>query len=110
MRATFAIFLIAQLAAQQTSTPENPPGFQKGTAATFQVTTNLVVVNVTAKDKNGNPLEGLKASDFTVTEDGKPQQIGVFEYQRLEDATLPAPTPSAPEASPASVPTTPAPK
>jgi len=104
MRATFAIFLIAQLAAQQqTSTPENPPGFRKGTDVTFQVTTNLVVVNVTAKDKNGNPLEGLKASDFTVMEDGKPQQIGVFEYQRLEDTTLPAPTPSVPEATAAPV-------
>jgi len=110
MRATFAIFLIAQLSAapQQTPTPENPPGFRKGTDVTFQVTTNLVVVNVTAKDKNGNPLEGLKASDFTVTEDGKPQQIGVFEYQRLEDATLPAPAPAAPEVTTASVPAPPA--
>ena len=76
MRATFAIFLIAQLSAaqQQTPTPENPPGFRKGTDVTFQVTTNLVVVNVTAKDKNGNPLEGLKPSDFTVTEDGNPSR------------------------------------
>ncbi|MBZ5675314.1 MAG: VWA domain-containing protein [Acidobacteriia bacterium] len=110
MRATFAIFLIAQLSAapQQTATPENAPGFRKGTDVTFQVTTNLVVVNVTAKDKNGNPLEGLKASDFTVTEDGKPQQIGVFEYQRLEDVALAAATPAVPAAAAAAVPASPA--
>ena len=28
---------------------------------------------------------------LTVTEDGKPQHIRVFEYQRLEDAELPPP-------------------
>lgn len=56
----------------------------------FETTTRLVVINVSAKDKNG-PLEGLRASDFTVTEDGKPQQIKVFEYQRLEDTVLPPP-------------------
>ena len=39
----------------------------------------------------------LKASDFTVTEDGKTQQIKVFEFQRLEEAPMPAP-----EAAPAS--------
>ena len=49
----------------------------------------LVVVNVSAKDKSGKPIEGLKASDFTVTEDGKPQKISVFEFQRLEEAAAP---------------------
>jgi len=66
---------------------EAPPLPQ--TAARFAVTTQLVVVNVSARDKNGNALEDLKASDFIVTEDGKPQQIRVFEYQRLEDQILP---------------------
>jgi VWFA-related protein len=57
----------------------------------FQSTTQLVVVNVAAKTKSGEPLENLKASDFTVTEDGKAQQIRVFEYQRLVGDPLPAP-------------------
>ena len=66
--------------AQQARRPQPKDGVK------FESTTQLVVVNVSVKDKNGKPLEGLKASDFTVTEDGKPQQIKVFEYQRLEDA------------------------
>jgi VWFA-related protein len=56
----------------------------------ISTTTQLVIVNVSAKDKSGNPIDGLKATDFTVTEDGKVQQLQVFEYQHLEDAALPA--------------------
>ncbi|HLK70142.1 MAG TPA: VWA domain-containing protein [Bryobacteraceae bacterium] len=54
----------------------------------FESTSQLVIVNVSAKSKNGEILDGLKASDFTITEDGKAQQIKVFEYQRLEDAIV----------------------
>ena len=44
-----------------------------------------------AKDKNGKAVEGLKPEDFTVLEDGKPQKISVFEYQRI--STDPEPPP-----------------
>src|SRR5271167_830955 len=50
---------------------------------TFTARSSLVVVDVTVRDKNGNAIEGLKQSDFAVTEDGKPQKIAVFEYQNL---------------------------
>ena len=65
----------------------------------FETTTRLVIVNVSVKDKNGNPVEHLKPADFTITEDGKAQQIKVFEFQKLEDAALPEPalTPRPPE-------------
>ncbi len=76
MRPLLIAFLIAGIAAAQTPVK-------------FQSTTQLVVVNVSAKTKSGEPLENLKASDFAVTEDGKPQQIKVFEFQRLEDAVTP---------------------
>ncbi len=51
-------------------------------AVTFKANTNLVIVDVTAKDKAGMAIEGLKAEDFTVLEDGKPQKISVFEFQK----------------------------
>jgi VWFA-related protein len=58
--------------------------------ATFQANTQLVVETVSIKDKSGNPIEGLKAEDFTVTEDGAPQTIKFFEYQKLPTAPLPS--------------------
>jgi VWFA-related protein len=63
--------------------------------ATFQSSTQLVVETVTVKDKNGNPVEGLTAKDFTVTEDGAPQTIRFFEFQKLDQPpdALPAPPP-----------------
>jgi VWFA-related protein len=66
---------------------------------TVKVDTQLVVQTVTVKDNAGKTIEGLTASDFTVTEDGVPQTISVFEFQRLEDT--PAAQPAAPiQASP----------
>ncbi|MGA2267266.1 MAG: VWA domain-containing protein [Bryobacteraceae bacterium] len=99
MRSIITAFLIGQLA---TAAQQNAVVTPK-TTVTFEATAQLVVVNISAKDKNGNPIDGLKASDFTVTEDGKPQQIRVFEYQRLEDTVLAAPglTPRGPESAPA---------
>src|ERR1035441_2486893 len=95
MRTFIAIVLIAQVAAygQQPGAPSVPKGTYK-----FEVNSQLVVVNVSAKDKNGAPLEGLKPADFTITEDGKAQQVKVFESQRLEEAPEPTP-PAAPGAA-----------
>lgn len=50
---------------------------------TFTSNSNLVIVDITAKDKSGKPVEGLRAEDFTVLEDNKPQKISVFEYQHI---------------------------
>jgi VWFA-related protein len=57
---------------------------------TFRANTNLVIVNVAVKDKNGKAIEDLKKDQFTLLEDGKPQQISVFELEHLNGETLPA--------------------
>ncbi len=88
MRSLIAIALIAQFGAY--GQQETAAGVPKGTFK-FEVNSQLVVVNVSAKDKNGAPLDGLTSNDFTVTEDGKTQQIKVFEFQRLAEAPMPAP-------------------
>jgi VWFA-related protein len=43
-----------------------------------QVETSLVVCNALVFDAQGHQVQGLKQSDFLVTEDGKPQQVGTF--------------------------------
>ena len=72
-----ALLGAALLHAQQAQQPRQPA------APTFSATTKLVVETVTVKDRNGNPVEGLTAKDFVVTEDGQPQDIAFVEFQRL---------------------------
>jgi VWFA-related protein len=60
------------LGAQSIQEPEQVPGL------TIRVASRLVLVDVVVTDKHGQPVPGLKPSDFTVTEKGKPQKISVF--------------------------------
>jgi hypothetical protein len=97
-------------AAQQKSAAKSGAPQKKGTASapgakkvySFTDTVQLVVVDVFAKDKNGNPVPDMKAADFAITEDGKPQIIKVCEYQELQTApvTEAPPTPTALAARP----------
>ena len=57
--------------------------------AQFKAESNLVIVDMYARDKSGRPVTNLKKEDFAVTEDGKPQTIAVFELQKLEGELLP---------------------
>jgi VWFA-related protein len=43
-----------------------------------EIQVNVVNLDVFVSDKQGKPLEGLRAEDFTVTEDGKPVKITNF--------------------------------
>jgi len=84
-----AIFTIAAMASAQ-QVGENKTS---GDTPTFSITRQLKIETVLVKDKNGNPVEGLTAKDFTVTEDGAPQEIKFFEYQRLEEILNAEPLP-----------------
>jgi len=48
---------------------------------TLRTNTRLVVVDVVATDSKGQPVTDLKAADFTVLEDGKPQKISGFNFE-----------------------------
>jgi VWFA-related protein len=54
---------------------------------TLRTNTRLVVVDVVAADSKGQPVPDLKASDFTLLEDGKPQKISGFNFEH-SGATL----------------------
>src|ERR1017187_2323001 len=51
---------------------------------TFRVQTDLVLVNVTVRDKNGNLIRGLKPEDFTILEDNKPQTVVSFDVENID--------------------------
>jgi VWFA-related protein len=50
----------------------------------FHAETDVVLVNVTVRDKNGKFVPGLKAEDFTILEDNKPQKIVSFDVENVD--------------------------
>lgn len=84
----FSIALLAtagNVRAQSNSVPtpqENAPKtetvYQSQTV--LRATTRLVVLDVVALDEKGQPIPDLKADNFTVLEDGKPQQVRDFSF------------------------------
>src|SRR4029450_7013939 len=65
-------------AAPTPATPAQAGPAGQGPAATPSFPTQLeqVVVDVVVTDKKGVPIQGLKSSDMTVTEDGVRQDAG----------------------------------
>src|SRR5215475_1892700 len=47
-------------------------------------TVRRVIVDVVVTDSTAKPVAGLTANDFSVTEDGKPQQILTFDKHTLD--------------------------
>jgi VWFA-related protein len=52
---------------------------QKRPPGTVRVETRLVLVDVVVADKKGNAVTGLRQEDFVVREDGRAQEVAVFE-------------------------------
>jgi TonB family protein len=69
--------MVAAQQASSTSAEATP-------TARLSTTTGLVIEAVTVTDANGKTIEGLSANDFAITEDGAPQRIMVFEFQKLD--------------------------
>ncbi|HEY1758988.1 MAG TPA: VWA domain-containing protein [Bryobacteraceae bacterium] len=83
----------AQTKAAQTKTTAKAaaPAAAEDKPLIFTTGSRLVVVDVTVKDKSGHTINGLKASDFAVTEDGQKQKVEVFEPQVLTMEPEPPP-------------------
>ena len=63
---------------------------------TLKASAHLVLVDVVVTDKSGQPVQNLKQSDFSVSEDKTPQTISNFEEHSGPAATLPPPLPLPP--------------
>ncbi len=64
--------------AQEAPQPPQQPQYR------MHVTSELVLVNVVARDKHGNLIRDLKREDFTLTEDGKRQDISTFDFENVD--------------------------
>src|SRR5580692_3963133 len=84
---------IPAVAALMAMGQQRPP--QSAPTTKFTINSNLVIVDLTVKDKNGKAIEGLTKDDLVVLEDNKPQTITFFEPQKLTlDPEPPDPPPS----------------
>jgi VWFA-related protein len=78
----FTAFLFVTLTSAQTPQPAQPAATQQPAPSgvtTLKAGTQLVIVDVVVTDKNQKPIHGLKASDFTLTEENVPQVVKNFE-------------------------------
>jgi VWFA-related protein len=84
-KTTTALVLVwltmGNLLAQQSQAP-----VQSG--ARVRVSTEVVLVNVVARDKHGTLIKDLKSEDFTVYEDAKKQDLVSFDYEHLDELAM----------------------
>lgn len=73
---------------QQSQQPQSQqPQQTAGSAYTLKVNTEIVLTNVVVRDKKtGAVVKGLKASDFQISENNKPQKISSFDFQNVDEA------------------------
>jgi len=84
MRSLITMLLLGTLPVSAQVIGQNAP-HDTGDTFTLSVKTQLVIETVVVKDKKGNPIDGLTAKDFTVTEDGVPQEVRFCEHQSLPE-------------------------
>ncbi len=87
----FALLLLLPGGAFAQQSPAPASGQAAGPSKTFtmKVNSDIVLTNVVVRDKKtGEIVKGLKASDFTLLENGKPQQIRSFDFQNVDDAAV----------------------
>jgi len=86
MAGVVAVGAVAQTAAPASQDVQKTTG--EGTYR-LNLNANIVLTNVVVRDKKtGAVVKGLKASDFTIFEDKKPQKIISFDYQNVDEAAV----------------------
>jgi VWFA-related protein len=75
--------IAAQIPTQTASTAQSAPASnaqkqQNAPVETIKARTQVVLLDVVATDRAGHPVTDLKRGDFTVLEQGKPQQVASF--------------------------------
>jgi len=75
-------FLLSGLAFSQSPSPQQTKGEVLQSQSVIRSSTRLVILDVIATDDHGRPVTDLTRDDFTVLEDGQPQKLIDFSFQR----------------------------
>ena len=78
-----ALLGVTALTASESQTPAQAPAFRSGI--------DLVHLDVSVLDRNRRPVRGLTPADFTILENGKPQELAAFKAVEVaaEPPTVP---------------------
>jgi VWFA-related protein len=90
--ALLAILFVCNLRAQRPAPPppSQAPAQTSNQETRIRINTEIVLVNVIARDKHGNLIRDLKKDDFTVLEDGQRQQLASFDFENVDELALAA--------------------
>jgi VWFA-related protein len=91
LRARHRLLTVALIAGAAVA-PIAHPHAQDQPAPVFRAGTAFVSVDVVVRDESGAIVRGLTAADFTIREDGRPQQVQTFSFEEIGDR---APGPAA---------------
>jgi len=91
-----------QSAAQQPAAPSQPS--QQTDQAVIRSSSDLVRIDVEVTDHSGKPVKGLRAEQFSLTDDSKPQKISIFSYSDIEKIEKAGPEESKPIVIPVDAP------
>jgi VWFA-related protein len=81
------MMLCALTSAQGSQTNQSPVSDTPQSGFVLKLNSELVLTNIVARDtRTGELIRGLKASDFTIYENGKPQHISSFDFESVEMA------------------------
>jgi len=81
VRRSIAALVLALLAADAIVAQQQAPAPR----TVFRANTALVSVDVVVRDNSGSVVRGLTEADFEVLEDGKPQPIRSFAFEKIDD-------------------------
>src|SRR6478609_7458781 len=87
--------LLALILASSHGWAQSPPSSQAqpdGQTPVFRSGAHLVQVNVVVHDSHGQPVNDLRKEDFSITEQGKLQQISFFSMTSADKSAGPTPT------------------
>jgi hypothetical protein len=78
----FPLMIAAHLLAQRPADPPQPGSNSAQPAYTLHASSRVVLTDVSVIDGEGNPVHGLKAADFHILDNKKPQALEFFEEHR----------------------------